>query len=47
MEYRLTDEAVDEEIEASEYEFDENGNYVLLTNKQDLLGINNKGGVYR
>jgi hypothetical protein len=22
-------------------------NYVLLTNKQDLLGINNKGGLHR
>ena len=22
-------------------------NYILLTNKQDLLGINNKGGIYR
>ena len=22
-------------------------NYILLTNKQDLLGINNKGGLHR
>lgn len=28
MEYRLTDEAVDEDIEANEYEFDENGRRV-------------------
>ena len=28
MEYRLTDEAVDEDLEAYEYEFDENGNKV-------------------